>query len=128
MERSIEIEDIMRDLYKALSSADQSSYSRRIAQRDEALYVSNAPEWRFEGYKTIIEMLNGATEQAKGHEYINSNPRAYCEGKVGWAADEFIVRFPDGQELNWRVTMTFIQENGEWKIIQWHDHIMPQGE
>jgi hypothetical protein len=123
MEKSKELEELTLLMYRALTHADHSLYSNHISQQDGAVVIGSDPgEW-YEGYKAITEKLSVLTEEVKGTEIINAGPKGYREGKVGWVSDRFTLRLPDGKEIPFRMTATFIQENGEWKLIQWHDSI-----
>jgi hypothetical protein len=54
---------------------------------------------------------------------IPGNLSAFSEGKVGWEADHASILLPDRKEIPIRVTMVFHEENGEWKIVQYHASI-----
>jgi hypothetical protein len=62
-------------------------------------------------------------EEMSGITIVDSDPLACSEGSVGWAADRFRLRFPNGTQVPFRVTIVFHQEGGEWKIVQWHSSI-----
>ena len=33
------------------------------------------------------------------------------------------MKLPDGTEIPFRITGVYHQENGEWKVVQWHASI-----
>lgn len=54
---------------------------------------------------------------------VEAAPQAYSEGTVGWVADHFKLRLPDGAEIPVRLTAVFRKENNDWKIVLRHASI-----
>jgi hypothetical protein len=123
MEKSRELEELTLLFYRALTSADHPLYSNHISQQDGVVVVGSDPKEWYEGYEAVTESLRVLTEGLQGCEILNAAPRGYREGKVGWISDRFTLRLPHGKEVPYRMTATFIQENGVWKLVQWHDSI-----
>jgi len=94
-----------------------------MAQQDGVVAIGSDPTEWWAGYETITSVFKVQMEEMRGVTISDSDPQAYSEGSVGWAADRFMLRFPDGTQVPFRVTIVFHQEGGQWKIVQWHGSI-----
>lgn len=118
MEQSIELRDLVLQYYKALSSADISFIENLFSQRPGVLVIGSDPNEWWADYKTII---SGQKPDLEGmSKFIDVDTKAYNEGTVGWAASQVIMKSSDNQEIPFRVSYIFHQENGRWKIVQAH--------
>jgi len=123
MEQSTELRNLTLRFYKAFSSGDHSFVARLFSPRDGVLVIGTDPNEWWTGYKTISNMLKAQAGEMSGITFVEADPQAYSEGTVGWVADRFKFRMPDGSEIPCRLTGVFHQESGEWKIVQWHGSI-----
>jgi hypothetical protein len=101
-------------------TADVDYLTRHISQRDEVLAIGTDPEEWWAGHGTIAEIFKAQSEAMQEMAIVGIEPEAYSEGSVGWAAVQPIFRLPDGTELPFRLTLVYHQEDGAWKIVQWH--------
>jgi len=120
MEESVELKDLTLRSYAALSSQDHLFFERHVSQADGMLGIGTGPSEWWAGHGRFVNVLN----DAMGYfSIIAGGPQAFSEGTVGWMADNARLKIPGGKEIPLRLTLIFHQEEGEWKIIQWHSSI-----
>jgi ketosteroid isomerase-like protein len=119
LERSPEIEQVLRDRVDALARSDIDEIERRTSRDACALFIgSDASEWA-EGHD---EIMRGFRDLSPGGDRINvglDDVTAFREGSVGWAASRGYFE-SDGKRVPVRSTAVFHQEDGEWKTVQVH--------
>jgi len=123
MEQSIELRDLVLRFYEANSSGDISFFENLLSQKDEILIIGSDPNEWWEGYKTIISVFEAQFGEMSGVKVADVDTKAYSEGSVGWSASRAIMKMPDGLEIPFRMTGVFHQEDGSWKVLQWHASI-----
>jgi hypothetical protein len=123
MNKSDELKELVLRSYEALTGADHDFYAATMSQQDGVLAIGSDPDEWWAGYETITSVFKVQMEEMSGITIVDSDPQVFSEGSVGWAADRFMLRFPDGTQVPFRVTMVLHQEGGEWKIVQWHGSI-----
>ena len=123
MEQSVELHDLVLRFYEAFSSGDISLIENLFSQKDEVLLIGSDPNEWWAGYKTIISVLKSQMEEMGGAKFVDVDTKAYSEGTVGWSNSQAIMKMPDGLEIPFRMTGVFHQEDGSWKILQWHASI-----
>src|SRR5690242_2298070 len=55
-----------------------------------------------------------------GFTIAAGEPSAYCDGNVGWIADQLRIALPNGVDVPARLTAVCAIEHGHWRIVQWH--------
>ena len=120
MEKSTELRDLVLRCYEAVSSEGQRASLRYVSQTKEMLYLGTDPDEWWEGYDTYKRGIEALGEEWDEISVIAGDLRAYCEGTVGWVADQPKIVMPDGTDFTMRFTAVFRKENGDWKGIQWH--------
>jgi hypothetical protein len=101
-------------------TADVSYLTGHISPQDGVLAIGTDPQEWWSGHDTITEIFKAQSEAMQGMAVVGIEPEAYSEGSVGWAAASPIFQLPDGTELPFRLTVVYHQEDGEWKVVQWH--------
>jgi hypothetical protein len=120
MEQSSELKTLMLQAYKALAKGDLSFFERYVSQADSMLAIGTDPTEWWAGKATFIKVLKAQLEEAGGFALSANGLQAYSEGSAGWAADHPKMRLPDGTDIPLRLTMVFLKENNDWRIVQWH--------
>ena len=120
MKRSPEIETAVLGFYEAISSRDYPLLKRLFSQQSGVLRIGTDPNEWYADYKTLTEVFSAQLEELGGASIHACALQGYIEGTVGWFEDRPIIRLPDGTEISSRSTGVCHQENGEWKIVQWH--------
>ncbi|KKN34275.1 hypothetical protein LCGC14_0795320 [marine sediment metagenome] len=124
MEKSDEIQKIVLEFHKAMENADETFFSQMLSQKDGLVMIGSDPEEWLTGHANIVKILKSQFDQMSGCKVIpKGNLQAFCEGAVGWFAEEMTFKMPDGIEIPFRITGVFHQENNEWKAVQFHASI-----
>jgi SnoaL-like domain len=121
MERSEELRDFVLLYCQAIASGDMGFLERHMSRQDGLLVIGTDDHDLWASYATVMQGY-GAQVSARGRgiPLVASDPQAYREGNVGWAADRVKIRLPDTTEIPCRLTMVWHLENGDWKIVQHH--------
>lgn len=123
MKPSPEIREATVKVYEALTKGDGDASDSLHSRQDGTITIGTDPNEWWSGYDAIAQIFRTQMEEAGGgFQVIPGDPQAYSEGSIGWVADRPKVKLGD-DELPLRVTGVFRQEDGEWKIVQWHASI-----
>ena len=117
MKPSTELRELTLHLYEKMF--DASFLENLISQQAGVLVIGTDPDEWWADYDTIISLMTAQTEAMSGSS-ISGDPQAYSQGDVGWVADQSKMVMADGTEINFRITLVFAKEAGDWKIVQWH--------
>jgi hypothetical protein len=120
MQPSIELENLILQLYQKLTSGRVLEFIKGLySRRDGVLVIGSDPAEWLTDYESIIGFYeaNGAA----GNEINVDEARAFYEGAFGWVVDRVTVSLPDGNKVPVRHTYIFHNEMDEWKIV--HAHI-----
>jgi ketosteroid isomerase-like protein len=118
MERSIELADLVRRIYAAVSAGDDTALLAALSAHDGLVFVGTDPDEWFDTPDAVRAMLRaqaGAGVTVEGGEIV-----AYEEGTVGWTADRGHFVLPDATRVPFRMTAVFHRENGRWALVQEH--------
>lgn len=124
MERSTELEDLVRAWFDAASRGDPALVDELVSEDSAARLVgSDMSEW-ISGGEAISKFLRGEAIGAGGAvTFTPSETEAYQEGSVGWAATKLTIQLPDGHTVAPRWTSVFHREGDGWKFVQTHASI-----
>ncbi|HMQ54629.1 MAG TPA: nuclear transport factor 2 family protein [Anaerolineae bacterium] len=121
MQPSNELVALTQRSLEAFASGDPDRFfAQRISQQEGVLAIATDPNEWWSGHEKITELFKAQSEAMQGISITNSAPLAYSEGTVGWIADRPTLRLPDGTDLPFRLTIVYHQEEGQWRIVQWH--------
>lgn len=85
------------------------------------LVIGTDPEEWWKGREAAYRAFTVQMEEmGGGFPIVASDPIAYEEGAVGWAADQPRLQSPDGTEAPFRLTVVYHKEQDGWKIVQTH--------
>jgi hypothetical protein len=123
MQRSKELEELVRTWFAAASSGDSSVIDKHVSQHEGSRLIGSDPdEWL--GGRAITEFLRGEITGAAGSvRFTPSQTEAFSEGNVGWAATRLTIEMPDGRRVSPRWSAVFHKEQGIWKFVQTHASI-----
>jgi hypothetical protein len=120
MNPSTEVRDAVLCLYGSMGTGDVSTVERLFSCRSGVLAIGSDPgEW-WVGHDTIVEAFKAQLQGNGTRKVEPGDLNAFAEGSVGWAADRRTMRLAGGKELTIRETFLFHQEDGEWKLVQFH--------
>ena len=120
MERSPELEDLTRQLYQAVSNADAAFFERYLSRGESCVVIGTASDEWWEDYAAALDPIRKQMASVgDAVKLVAGDVRAYCEGEVGWVADQPTLKVGSVAALC-RHTSVFVREAGEWRIVQHH--------
>ncbi len=119
MQPSPELLDIVLKNYKKEGSEGGPQDVARLfySTQEGVIVLGSEPEDWHEDQESIARLFGSAGSQLN---ITVDTLRAYCEGSVGWTADQVRLKLPNGVEIPIRHTRVFHKENGEWKVVHLH--------
>jgi hypothetical protein len=121
VEEMADLRKVILGFYEALVGGDVAFMERLICRHAGVIGIGTDPDEWWEGHATLVsKMKTQTTEMAGTVTIVGSDPKAYAEGTVGWVADRPRFRLEDGTEMPFRLTANFHQEEGAWKLVQFH--------
>lgn len=106
---------------EAIATGDSRTLDNLIAGERDVLVIGTDPnEWWADRDTAYHAFDTQMAEMGGGFPIVASDPVAFEEGSVGWAADRPRLRMPDGSEAPFRLTLVFHRENDGWKVVQSH--------
>ncbi len=125
MQRSIELENLVREWFTAASRGDDALVRTRFSTDSGVRLIgSDEAEW-LDGNTTIVEFLHGEVTGAGGNvTFATSDLSAYSTGAMGWASARLTITLPDGSDVKPRWTAVFEKEEDEiWRFVHIHASI-----
>jgi hypothetical protein len=123
MERSPELEALVRAWFEAASKGDTSIVERHVSRHGGSRLIGSDPDEWFED-EAVAEFLRGEVEGSAGNVTFSPHgTEAFTEGTVGWAATGLTITLPDGRSVSPRWTAVFHREDAAWKFVQTHASI-----
>jgi SnoaL-like protein len=123
VERSPEIEQVLRENMDAMERSDIEAIERRTSRDECVVGIGSDPSEWGEGVHELLRLVRDSMPDAtlQVHSGLD-DVRAFREGSVGWAAGRgwFDV---EGQRVPVRLTAVLHQEDGDWKFVQMHASI-----
>ncbi len=123
MEQAAELKALYRRICEAQSKGDHEFFEGLFSREEGVLAIGTDPEEWWSGYDAIVRVFEAQLKEVAGIEISADTPRAYCQGGMGWAAGQPTLKFTDGREMAFRLTVVFQKEQEEWKIVLWHSSI-----
>src|SRR5688500_20358860 len=121
MERSSEIEELVRRWFAAASRGDTSLILAHVSTGESTRLIGSAPEEVFKGGAAVADFLVGEIRSAGGNATFTPNDvEGFCEGSVGWATTNLKITLPDGKHVSPRWSAVFHREDGTWRFVQTH--------
>jgi ketosteroid isomerase-like protein len=124
MERSSEIEGLVRSWFAAASRGDPSLVLAHVSPGDGTRLIGSAPEELFNGGAAVSAFLLGEVSSAGGNATFRpSNVEGFCDGSVGWATAHIRITLPDGKHVSPRWSAVFLRDGDTWQFVQIHASI-----
>ncbi len=121
MQRSSDLVAVVRRIYELLSTGDAEAFAPLLSSTEALTFLGTDPNEWYTDHAPILDLL-----RSQAGSGVNARPgdiKAFEEGDAGWAADKGAFVLPDGSEVPFRVTLAFLREGGEWRIVQLHTSI-----
>ena len=123
MNRSTKVRDAVLGLYESMGTGDVSALERLFSGQSGVLAIGSDPSEWWVGHDTIVEAFRAQLQGSGTRKVEPGDLNAFAEGSVGWAADRRTMRLASGKEITIRETFLFHQEDGDWKLVQFHASI-----
>jgi ketosteroid isomerase-like protein len=118
MDRSQDVERIVREMYEALKAGDIETFDRYVS--DSVLLIGTDPAEWWDGKEAAMRALREQTAAMGGSLPVRpGEPTAYEVGDLAWfaARPAFVT---DEGEVECRHTGVFRREDGEWRLVESH--------
>ena len=120
MKPSNEVRNAVLGLYESMGMGDVGAIERLFSCQSGVLVIgTDSNEW-WVGQDTIVEAFKAQLQGSGTRKVEPGELNAFAEGSVGWAADRRTMRLANGKEIIIRETFLFHQEDGDWKLVQFH--------
>jgi hypothetical protein len=121
MQRDAELTAYLTRMYDVFNTGDVSKVDVFLAQEEGILGVGTDPREWWAGAALRQAFVTQPPEMhAAGLRFEPGDLQGYSEGSVGWFADQPTLITPDGGEVPMRLTGVCHQEDGTWKMVQFH--------
>jgi class 3 adenylate cyclase len=116
---SEELREFMVRLMAAIGAGDLETVRELFIADPKLLCIgTDEREW-FTG-ATGPEVFTRQVQQVGGIQFVHRNPVAYRSGNCGWVADQITMKFPDGEEVRMRISLTMVIDRGHWRVAHFH--------
>jgi SnoaL-like protein len=116
MRESTDVRDGMLKFYERVSANDVASFAQLVSKSD-AILIIGTEAGEFVRERDRLEF--GFRTEGYGLT-AGPNPVGYEEGTLGWVVDEPVLHYPDGTDVQTRVTAVLHKEDGAWKLVHSH--------
>ena len=121
MEQSDELKELTLRYLNARANGDFAFIESHLSQSDGITYLGSGPDEWWTGHDTIVATIKAnMARDVGGVTLLAEEPVAYSEGTVGWVAERFKLKLPNGVEMPLMFTAVFRKEEGEWKVVLGH--------
>jgi ketosteroid isomerase-like protein len=124
LERSAEIEALVRAWFDAATKGDPSLVAAHVSPSEATRLIGSDPLEVFNGGVAVAAFLSGEIEASGGHAtFTPTDTEAFREGNVAWATTQLTIAMRDGRQVRPRWSAVFHLEDGIWKFVQTHASI-----
>jgi ketosteroid isomerase-like protein len=124
MQRSPEIEDLVRAWFAAASAGDPAIIDERVPSDSAVRLIGSDPAEWLSGGEEVRTFLRGEVQGAGGAvRFAVADVEAHEEGTVGWAAARITITKPDGGTVSPRWTSVLRRHDDRWTFVQTHASI-----
>jgi ketosteroid isomerase-like protein len=124
VQRSADIEQLVRDWFAAASNGDPSLARAHVSREAGVRLIGSDPAEYLAGGDTIRDFLLREVEGGGGQaKFAPSEVEGFEEGSVGWATTKLTITLPDGGQISPRWSAVFHREDGGWRFVQTHASI-----
>jgi ketosteroid isomerase-like protein len=118
MDAAIEVRQVLRGFYEAVTTGDGTAWFARLAPDVLAIGTDEA-EW-MQGKEAVTAVLTTQLREMR-EAGINGltpgTPTVAAEGNAAWAADRPVLHLPDGTDVPLRLTMTATREDEQHGLL-----------
>jgi class 3 adenylate cyclase len=124
MQDAPELAALTRRVYAAMTNGDAETLAHVVSRHEAALLVGTDPQEWWRGHDTIVSIFTKQLDElladAGSFRWDTGELLAYCDGNLGWVADNPTVTMGTGEVVKMRSSMVYRLEHAQWKIVHWH--------
>jgi len=120
MQASTELRNVFHAWFRSVAAGDASWVERHVSSRSGVRLVGIEPAEWLEGPEVAGYLKSGAAGLGGVVQVAPGEIEAYSEGTVGWGLACPILTLSSGRQLSPRWSAVFHQEDGAWKLVQFH--------
>lgn len=122
MKRNAELAAAIGHMYEVFNTGDASTINDFVSAETDILGIGTDPREWWAGSDAFRAAWNTqpAEMHAAGLRFEPGDIQAFSEGSVGWFADQPTLHTPNGGGVPMRLTGVYHQEDGAWKMVQFH--------
>jgi ketosteroid isomerase-like protein len=123
MQRSAEIEQLVRDMVGAMNRGDVDGAGRMLSSEDGVVMIGSSPEEYTRTREEMRQLLEDSTPEGPIRITVAvDDVHGYEQGDVAWA--DSTGSFRRGNDtVAVRFTTAFHREGGDWRCVQAHASI-----
>jgi ketosteroid isomerase-like protein len=123
VQRSPEIENLLRDMIGALERGDVAAIERMTSRQAGVVAIGSDPGEYSREFDDVMRLMGESTPDASTHIRARlDDVRAYEQGDIGWADGTGGFQ-REGETVEVRMTAVLRREDGEWRAVQSHASI-----
>ncbi len=120
MEPAPELVMLIQEYYRASARGDTAFLAEFVARDAGTIVIgTDDAEW-WEGGDHIVTTWSEAWQSRGGLPVVQSEPRAFRAGDVGWIVDRAAWQLPNGRIAPFRLSAVVRHENGRWLLAHAH--------
>jgi hypothetical protein len=121
MERNAELAVYLTRMYDVFNTGEVAIVDDLVSREQGILGVGTDPgEWWFDDAFRDAFRAQAPQVHAAGMRLEPGALQAFSEGSVGWFADQPTLKMAAGGAVPMRLTGVCHQEDGAWKVVQFH--------
>ena len=120
MERSFELEDLLRRFYDAYTNVEIETLNSMISRDPDVLAIGTDPDEWWVGHDSITTIVASQAKETAGTRWEAGDPHGFAVGDIGWVSGRPRWVFADGRVIPFRLTAVCHLEGGAWRIVQSH--------
>jgi hypothetical protein len=120
MEKSAELELIIRGWFESVYAGDASWLDRHLSKDARLRIIGTDPEEWLQGEKAEALLRSDLSALAGNATFDVREAEAYTQGDAGWGAASLTINLEGGMKVSPRWSATFVREDGNWKAVQIH--------
>jgi len=123
MEKSPELEAVFRRIWRVFAEGSVDGLSNMLSAHPGVRFILSDDDNWIAGSDNLVRVMAGRSSRLGIERIEIDRLEAFEIGDVGWAACSVTLGRAAGGSSTFRSTMTFVVENGVWKVVQAHTSV-----
>lgn len=120
MERSSDVETVVRRMYEGIRRGDADAVIELVAEDGVVFVGTDADDWWRDDLDALHAAIREQLGTTEGFDMFDEDPVCYSDGDFAWFSDQPSIRLPDGAVVPMRQTGALRRLDGEWRIVLSH--------